>query len=484
MKTKKAICIMLSAALLALVFSCFTACSEKKTDTLSKYRIDARLDADAMTAEVTCEIDYVNSTDVPLDEVHFHLYPAAYRDGARFTPVSAAETDNAYPDGISYGGIQITAVEGGEYEIAGQDEDILAVTLPKEILPTQRATVKVEYVLTIPHMRHRLGYCGDTVNLGNWFPIECAYDGGFLDTPYYSNGDPFFLPLCDYEVSITAPSDYTVAMPATAVRSEGEDAATTSCTLKKARDFAAVLGKFETVTSTVDGVNVTYYYTADSDAEAHLKAACEALAYFSASFGAYPYKSYSVVQTGFNQGGMEYTGLVYISDSVHDNMITEVIVHETAHQWWYGIVGNDQINSAWLDESLAEYSTTLFYGAHSEYGVKYNDRIADAMGGFTLYCEMSRCSDTSMERSLGDFNSPSEYAYMTYVKGQLLYDSLHEMLGEKTLIKGLRAYADKCAYKTAKADDLIACLEQASSRELKSFVNSFLDGSAKLYSHG
>lgn len=484
MKTKK-FC-KLTAVLLAVacVACCFTACKEKGDDgQRSAYVITADVNTEEMTVQATCAVDYVNRTDVELGEVWFHLYPAAYRDGAQYTPVGVAETESAYPNGVSYGGIEILSVEGGEYEITGRDQDILAVKLGKSILPTQSTKITVAYTLKIPQMRHRFGYENGTVNLGNWFPIECAYDGGFVDSPYYSSGDPFCLPVCDYNVTITAPKEYTVAMPAAAVRTEEETTATTQCKLEKARDFAAVLGKFETCTQSVGGVAVTYYYTADEKAEEHLKAACDALAYFSQSFGQYPYKTYSVVQTAFNQGGMEYTGLVYVSDAAQDAMITEIIVHETAHQWWYGIVGNDQIRHAWLDEALAEYSTTLFYKNHPEYGVKYADRIADAMGGFTLFCELSRCEDTSMERAIEEFSSSTEYTYMTYVKGQLMYDGLCNMLGEKTLVAGLARYADTYAFATARPDDLIACLEQVSKRELRPYIMGFLNGTVKLYSH-
>ena len=48
-----------------------------------------------------------------------------------------------------------------------------------------------------------------------------------------------------------------------------------------------------------------------------------------------------------------------------------VTVHETAHQWWYGVVGNDQIDEPWLDEALTEYSTILYYG--HRYGKRYGE---------------------------------------------------------------------------------------------------------------
>lgn len=485
MKTKRIFGIF-AAAIMVLASVCFfTACSDSGEEKRSNYTITAEVDVKEMTVTALCDINYVNRTEVELSEVWLHLYPAAYRNGARFTPVTTAEVEGAYPSGISYGGIEIRGVTGGEYKIGGQDEDILIVKLPKSIMPTESTHIAVDYKLTLPNMRHRFGYCDGKINLGNWFPIECAYEGGFSDAPYYSSGDPFNLPVCDYDVTIIAPTEYTVAMPAQSSRADKEGGRTfTNCKLNKARDFAAVVGKFETVSDTVDGIGVTYYYTSDDKPQEHLKAACDSLLYFGKSFGKYPYKSYSVVQTPFNQGGMEYTGLVYVSDAARDKMITEVIIHETAHQWWYGIVGNDQVSHAWMDEALAEYSTSLFYKNHPDYGVKYEDRIADAMGGFTLYCELSKCSDTSMDRSLSDFSTPSDYTYMTYVKGQLMYDSLYHIIGEKTLVAGLKNYVNTYGFTTAKPDDLIACLERTANRNLKPVMSGYIDGTVKLYSIG
>ena len=76
-----------------------------------------------------------------------------------------------------------------------------------------------------------------------------------------------------------------------------------------------------------------------------------------------------MVQTDFSEGGMEYGALVYISLDVTDQLQYQgVIVHEIAHQWWYGLVGNNQILTAWIDEGLAEYCTAVFFETHPQYG--------------------------------------------------------------------------------------------------------------------
>lgn len=60
---------------------------------------------------------------------------------------------------------------------------------------------------------------------------------------------------------------------------------------------------------------------------------------------------------------MEYPSLVFIEEeffNTADNMGAAVVAHETAHQWFYGIVGNDEVREAWLDESLTDYATMAF----------------------------------------------------------------------------------------------------------------------------
>ena len=104
----------------------------------------------------------------------------------------------------------------------------------------------------------------------------------------------------------------------------------------------------------VDGICVKYVgYFSDENINDCLDISKEAVAYFNDTFGKYPYKTLTISKTPFMFGGMEYPGLVFISDSIEDEIeYKKVIVHEIAHQWWYSVVGNDESKEAWLDESL------------------------------------------------------------------------------------------------------------------------------------
>ena len=115
----------------------------------------------------------------------------------------------------------------------------------------------------------------------------------------------------------------------------------------------------------------------------------DSLLFFNSKFGEYPYRQISVVKTPFLYGGMEYPNLVMIADNIVEKKdMARVIVHELAHQWWYGVVGNDQIREAWLDESITEYSAFLFFENHSSYGLNYSSLIEDAKTTYDLYVDV------------------------------------------------------------------------------------------------
>lgn len=480
------------AAVLAVVLMLgLVGCRESGIDDISQnltqYTIEASYDGDK-TVTASMQVRYVNAYDVSLSELKFHLYPAAFREGAKFRPVSERELASAYPQGVNYGGIEITRVTRGDeaidVQIDGLDEDILTVPLASELRPTSSVTVGVDFTLTLPNVRHRFGKYGSTVNLGNFYPIACMYrEGAFLTDPYYAVGDPFYSAPANYQVKLTVPNGLTVATTGAATQESGETHTTVTASAKAVRDFAAVIGEFEVTTGQSNGTEVRYYYATDSDPSKSLQAAVDSLDVFSEKYGRYPYSTYSVVETAFLQGGMEYPQLVMISDALSPEVYRDAIVHETAHQWFYGIVGNDQVREPWLDEALAEYSASLFYKWRPDYGIAFEKRVSDALGSFLLYCELYKDGgkgDTSM-RAVSEYADNMEYSYMTYVKGSLMLDSLRRTIGDTAFESALKTYVTQNYLTTARPDDLICCFEKASKKELKPFFDSWIGGKVVLF---
>jgi aminopeptidase N len=187
------------------------------------------------------------------------------------------------------------------------------------------------------------------------------------------------------------------------------------------------------------------------------------------------------VKTPFIYGGMEYPNIVFISDSIDsDEEILKVIVHEIAHQWWYGIVGNNEIKEAWLDESLSEYSTALFFEKNSDYGLSYDEFVNEALSSYLLYVDVIQTLrgdvNTKMNLAVNEYQNDYEYSYMVYVKGVIMFDSLKNMVGEKRVVAGLKKYYQDNKFKIATTESFFKAFDEACHQDLRTYFDGFLNG--------
>jgi len=431
-------------------------------------------------------IDYINSSDINFDNIYLHLYPNAFSKDSATPPVSSLNKEKAYPNGFSEGHITINSlsVDGEEKDVnlSGNSFDILDVAVDN-LAPNDRVEIKLEYEITIPNCLHRFGYGDNTINIANFYPIVAVYDGEWNLDSYHSNGDPFYSDMANYRVELKTPNNMVVATTGNVKnKTENDNVNVYNIEAYSVRDFACVLSdKFNVVSEKYDNVTISYYYYNDDNYEQSLKTAVDSIKTFNNLYGKYPYDTYSVVKANFIHGGMEYPNLVIISDSVNDyNDYVNVIVHETAHQWWYGLVGNNEYDHAWMDEGLTDYSTALFYKYNPEYGIKYDEIIKNTTNSYVnfveVYTKVLGSVDTTMNRSLNEYNTEPEYVYMAYVKGTLLFDSLCENVGEEKFLKILKKYFNDYKYKNASPECLIGTFEKYLGCDMVKFFNSWIDG--------
>ena len=462
---------------------CFVSCKNLSTGR-TKYNIECYLSDDMCLTGVET-VEFYNQSDLTFDELKFNLYGNAFRKDAKFSPISNQYIANAYPHGKSYGEMSILSVkEKGkpvEFLVEGQDKNLLTVKLLSEVYPEETATLEIEFTLKLANVIARTGYNDKTVNLGNFYPVLCVYDGGFYECNYYSSGDPFYSECADYQVKFTLNKDFVVAGGGKKLseKVDGENKVHTF-SLTNARSFALVLSKeFKVKNLTHNGIMINYYYYDDQTPDKSVEYIVKSLDLFSNKFGEYAYSDYSVVQTKFVQGGMEYPTLVMISDELEPNAYGEVIVHETAHQWWQSAVGNNEIEHAFLDEGLAEYSVVIFYENHPEYQMGRKFMIASAEQTYKTYCtvydKIFGKVDTSMIRKLCDFDSEYEYVNIAYVKACLMFEHLRTTIGEERFFSGLKRYYKNYKYKIATPDDLTGAFEKVGS-DTNGFFNSFFSG--------
>ncbi|MBQ9081765.1 MAG: M1 family metallopeptidase [Clostridia bacterium] len=479
---KKLFCLFLSVFILCTAVT-FVGCTPKQS--LCKYTIAAEYAPDTGTLTADMNFNYVNTTENEISVLKFNLFPNAFREGATYEPVSSVYRSVAYYDGESYGNISITEVTGAEsWEVCGEDENILSVTLTQSLFPEERAEINIKFTVTLAKINHRTGITENVINVGNFYPVLCVYDqpNGYYECVYYSDGDPFYSACADYDVYLTVPAGYTVAASALGKTSQKEGKVTYRYVLSSARDFAfALSNRFEVCSKEVNGIPVTYYYYDDAEAQSTLQTACDAFSYFSEAFGEYVYDSYALVQTGFCYGGMEYPGMVLLSDALERENYLYTVVHETAHQWWYAAVGSNQQEYAWMDEGLSEYSTLLFYETHESYGLTRESIVHTALtkykAYYSIYNQIFGESNTSMNRNLSTYVSEYEYVNLTYNKGLLLFDALREGIGDNRFFAGLKNYYAEYTHQIATPEDMISCFKKTGV-DVEGLFDSFLSGTA------
>ena len=481
MDMKKTLAIAAAAALTLAILP-LTACKKPQERTRSRYAIDVTYNEAERTVSGVVEFTYFNDTDNEISDLSFALWGNAYRQGATYSPISDGDFARAYYAGKSYGGQSVENVENCEsWQICGEDENILNVTLSQPVYPDQTASVNIYYTLSLAKVNHRTGVTQNTVNLGNFYPVLCAYTTeGFAQTPYYCYGDPFVSECADYDVSLTLPAEYVAATSGKQISYTVEgNSATARYELINARDFAAVLSKdFKVSTRKVDGCELSVYYTGDTLPASSINAAAESLQYFSDAYGSYAYPTLSIVYTGLCVSGMEYPALTMICNGLDEATEQYTIVHENAHQWWYAMVGSDQVNCSWQDEGLAEYSTLCFFEKHPGYGFTRTQLLGTAIKSYrayySVYNQIFGKADTTMNRSLGQFASDYEYTNIAYNKGLLLFETLRTSMGDGKFSSALKKYFADNRFKIASYESLVACFSRF--HDVEGLFSSYIEG--------
>lgn len=490
MKIKKFLLLLI----LPLIFI-FTGCTqndlEKVSKNLNTYTMDITYNNDH-TFNVKQTLSYTNRSQNNLDKLMLHLYPKSFRQGAGSSVVSNLNYSKCYYNGETFGDIEITTLKVNNIDteiiIEGNDDDILSVPFCDQLSIDNSSEIYLEYVVTLPNINHRFGYNENTINMGNFYPIACVYEeNSFVTDSYHYNGDPFYSDMANYNVTITIPSDYKLASTGNISSSNNNNNSTSyNISARTVRDFAFVISdNFKIVSDTINDIKVNYYYYNNQYPEECLQAGRDAIETFSRLFGEYPYNVINIVEAGFVHGGMEYPNMVLISDEVDvQSDYINVIVHEVAHQWWYGLVGNNEYNYGWLDEGLTEYSTLLFYEENPSYNVDTKELIKNTTNSFVTFVEVYKKvfdkADTTMNRKLNEYNNESEYVYIAYVKGMLIFDNIRELIGKEKFIKCVQQYFKDNKYSNATPDNLITSFEKASSMPLREVFESWIDGKVQI----
>ena len=459
-----------------------------KGSDVNQYIIDAVLDTADKVLTAEQQVIYVNNDDVELSELHFHIYANAFRK-QETAPFLFDDFSRAYSRGFKPGYTEIEAIELSkgqsrkalEYSLQGVGETILKIKLPEPLKPEDSINLRFKYKVIIPPAGERFGYGDSNINMGNWYPVAAVYDdeGWNLDK-YYSIGDPFYSDISDYTVNIKAPEEYIIAASGSLAEERIEGGYKNwKFQGSKMRDFAFVASNSFRVAEDKVGNTVvkSYYYKGhERRGKEALDIGKRSIEIFNSAYGEYPYPTYSIVETEF-PSGMEYPGLVYISTKYYDNdsnanIFMYTTVHETAHQWWYGVVGNDQIDEAWLDEGFATYSEGIF--TEMEYGEGNGDLYYKYLEESAKEDIRSKAYDGVILKPLSRYENWNDYGPAVYTGGAALLNEIRKQVGDQAFFIIMQAYYDEYSFKNATTEDFLRICEEVGNTEFDDLFHKHL----------
>jgi len=403
-------------------------------------------------------VRYTNSETVPLDVLYFRLYPNLPGYGGTMTVERVVLNDVPVE----------TTLEA--------EDSALRVPLAPPIGPGEVADLTLWFHEKLP-TDNSAGYglfaFADSVYaLAGFYPTIPVYDdeGWNVEvSPAY--GDATFTDVAFYQVRLTVPGDLDVVTSGSTLETlQGSDGTRTWVAVAgPMRDFyVAMSADYQVVSQEVEGTAVNSHYRSGQAAggELALQYAAEALRIFNEQFGPYPYAELDLVATPTNAGGIEYPGAIVIAQKLYDEaggFFELATVHEVAHQWWYGLVGNDQLDEPWLDESLTNYSVYLYYEETA--GRSRADFIQERIFEGPYRAAQQEDRDRGVAGPVASFSEP-DYSAIVYGKGPLFFDAMRAQLGDEAFFAALRAYLNAHRYGVAYPDDLVAAFEKASDQQV------------------
>jgi hypothetical protein len=388
---------------------------------------------------------FTNASSTALSEVYLRLWDN-YHGSCPTTPITVSNVTGGTAGALS---VSCTA---------------LKIDLATPLTQGQSATIGFDLGITVPSGADRFGYDGAFSMIGNALPVLAVKDGaGWHLDPYTNNGESFYSLAADFKVTLDHPTTLLVPATGASVDTPGTSGRTvTTATASKVRDFAWAAGPFTKISGTsTAGTPVNIYSVSgisSADAQSMLTTAKTAVDAHAGRFGAYPYGELdAVIDNNFWFGGMEYPGFVL------DLVSTTALTHEIGHQWFYGIVGDDEYTSPWLDESFTDYATDL---AQSKTGTSCWSSVSWA----------STAEKITNSMAYWDTHS-SRYSTVVYGYGKCALHDLRRVLGDTVMAKLLKDYATSHWYGVSTTAEFKAAAQAATTTDLTSFwTNHRIEG--------
>lgn len=497
------------------------------------YTIDVSLDTENKALTGTETIIYRNNSTDILDEIYLHLYPNAFKD---YNSTLAKEAKADYrlprfnPEDNGYIDIKEMRVmrrtESPDWQSAPLmayeiDDTILKSRLPDPLPPGGELMIEIVFYEKIRKFLGRAGYRGNQYDLAQWYPKLVVYDeNGWHPDKFHTSGE-FYGEFSTFDVSITLPYNYIVAATGEVVegdpgwdwvrvdtshssdewqseqeklkeaiekRKEKGETRTVKFHAEKVHDFAWLASPdFLYERGEWDGIPIHVLYGSHARngwTKKVVQRGERVLEFLSTKFGRYPYPQLSITH-GLLGGGMEYPMLV-MNAGPNEGLIS----HEVGHVYFYGILANDELAEAWMDEGFTTFQERWYQ--ETQYGPMGMDRddFIQRIPWFARTGPFSSYRESTINSALGYMNSGfyepiAKYAHKfkggygvnAYTRGSLFFEMLKYVVGDEVWDKICHEYFNRWKFKHVNEARFRKVAEDVSGMDLAWYFKQWLHDS-------
>jgi len=495
----------------------------------ASYTISVELDAAEKRLEGSLLLEWRNIQDLPTDELRFHLYWNAWRNNR-----SSWMREDRYR-GRSDRGEKILAEDWSSSDLESirllgvddqpatdllptlsylwpddgniDDRTLFKVDLPAAVEPGETIRVEIEWTARIPRTFARTGYRGDYFFLAHWFPKLAVFEKEGWRAHQYHAATEYYSDYGVYDVSMKVPAGWVLGATGREVerRDNGDGSETHrysqadvhAFTWTVSPEYLELQDRFEEPGLPPVELRLLLQPEHRRQAERHFAATKAALKYYGSWYGPYPYPQLTVVDPAFGSGagGMEYPTLFTSGTRLFNPLGAGrpegVTIHEAGHQFWYGIVGNNEFEHAWLDEGLNSFTDArVLEAAYDEwvYSKRYFTPPGTEAGqGFFPFLfrdiRLTREVDgNGLDRyrrtAISDVQSMPTWRYhpetasgISYSKTATWLHTLERHLGWDTLRRILSTFFERFSFAHPKPEDFYAVASEVAGEDLYRFFD-------------
>jgi hypothetical protein len=372
------------------------------------------------------KVIYTNQEEESLDELVFMLWP----------------NNDQYRGEMSVLDLMVNG-ERVEYELE-KDGLAIRVALHPHLAPATAAMIDMTFQVvvlgqTAAGIPYRFGISDGVLIAPTFYPLIPRRGVQGWDTNAAPPaGDTTNSDVAFYQLKIQTPADLKLAVSGQQIDTmvNASNVRTTSIVSGPVRDVAIAVGPFEEITEEIDGITLRAWFLPDHqrDAERMLRTATQQIQILNARIGPYPYRELDLVDAPGAFAGIEYPALVFLG-TLGSGSVVGVTAHEVGHQWFYGVVGNDQLQEPWLDEAAANYTEILLLEETRGPG-----RASAELSQYRGILRDHPHPEIPLGMPVDQYSSGNDYGLFVYLKGSLFFDQLRAQLGDVVFFDFMRMY--------------------------------------------